>query len=295
MATRGLDASRALAWACAVAARETTCDYDALRGTVKRLLAEGADAAHTSALDGGTSAWAVAVECEPISAALLAAGADPSVHLPGLADSTPLHLAIDRGQLSIAMLLLRHGSDASAVDRSFRGALHALVDRVRRLPPPCDGPGITEVEELVRALIASGANVDARDGDGTTPLLSTVVAGMAAAAVAATVALQRVAAALLCAGADTCAARFDSVSVASLLRGHTGLDRGTPLRDGSIVRLTPRARAFLARVSIDATWARRAPLLRRRKLVASPLVARAAAATVQLVSQVVDEQCLRSH
>ena len=77
---------------------------------------------------------------------------------------TPLHIAAAGGSLEIVRLLIRAGADVSEaegivgmIDRGGRGALH--IAAAGGFP------------EIVRALIQEGgANVNARDGNGATPL-----------------------------------------------------------------------------------------------------------------------------
>lgn len=68
-------------------------------------------------------------------------------------DTTPLAVAVQRGQTEIALLLIDRGADVNARDAWGRTALYLADER-----------------EVAEKLLASGADVHARDGTGRTPL-----------------------------------------------------------------------------------------------------------------------------
>jgi len=137
---------------------------------------------------------------------LLSAGADPDRRDP--LKQTALHCAIAREHPDIALVLLSKGTDLKAADYRGFTALHAaaearMTEVVRALlqakadPRAADRNGWTPLLcavdwsegereekpfpreaslEIVRLLVAAGADVDAAEGDmGYTPLISAVV------------------------------------------------------------------------------------------------------------------------
>lgn len=95
---------------------------------------------------------------------LLAEGADVNGVVSGV---RPLHMAVTRGQIALASLLLSHGADVNAPAERLGAPLHLAVAQ-----PPRPA--------MVTWLLAHGANVDARDSDGTTPLSLTETVSVAA-------------------------------------------------------------------------------------------------------------------
>jgi uncharacterized protein len=122
---------------------------------------------------------------------LLAAGADVSQR--GVNDYTSLHLAAAQGDLRAVDILLAAGADPDEITRidDFETALTiataaghgSVVDRLGPLttrPEWEDASASGEVAELAR-LLASGHDIDARDGFGQTALMRSAHAGRAEA------------------------------------------------------------------------------------------------------------------
>ena len=130
---------------------------------VAPLVAAGADVDARS--DGGFTPLAFAVRAGHGAAveALLAAGGDVNLALP---DGTgPLHLAVVNARYDVALQLLEHGADATAAGPGWT-PLHQLVwtrrpNRHYNNPAAFPTGTVTDLE-LARALVAHGADVDAR-------------------------------------------------------------------------------------------------------------------------------------
>ncbi len=130
---------------------------------VAPLVAAGADVDARS--DGGFTPLAFAVRAGHGAAveALLAAGADVNLALPD--GTTPLHLAVVNARYDVAVQLLDHGADAAAAGPGWT-PLHQLVwtrrpNRHYNNPAAFPTGTVTDFE-LARALVAHGADVDAR-------------------------------------------------------------------------------------------------------------------------------------
>jgi ankyrin repeat protein len=130
---------------------------------VQALLERGADPAH-AARSGATSlSAALSMRHDAVVQALLERGAAPDQALPG--GITPLMVAAALGHAKGVQLLLAHGADARARDEEAGTALHALARF---------GFGARErgaALALWDALLAGGADADAADASGQTPLL----------------------------------------------------------------------------------------------------------------------------
>lgn len=143
---------------------------------VEALLAAGADP--RARLDSGFTALLFAVREGRIETvrALLKAGSPPndtiqpapnSARIPGAARSgtSALILAVTNAHYELAAVLLEAGADPNAAQAGFT-ALHAISNT--RKPgvgdnnPPPEGSGNMSGIELVKKLVASGANVNAR-------------------------------------------------------------------------------------------------------------------------------------
>lgn len=90
--------------------------------------------------------------CDRIVKDLLAAGAD--CNLPDADGTTPLMMAAQRDNLENVKVLIRRGADPDVVNENERQG--ALV--------------FAEDWEVIRFLVASGANLEIRDDSGETPL-----------------------------------------------------------------------------------------------------------------------------
>ena len=130
---------------------------------VAPLAAAGADVDARS--DGGFTPLAFAVRAGHADAveALVDAGADVDLALPD--GTSPLHLAVINAHYDVALQLLEHGADATTAEPGWT-PLHQLIwtrRPNRHYNNPAAFPtGIVTDLELARALVAHGADVDAR-------------------------------------------------------------------------------------------------------------------------------------
>jgi ankyrin repeat protein len=104
------------------------------------------------------------VEC---AKALLALGA--TVNRNPNSNFAPLHCACNSGHPACAQLLIDHGAQVDEVTEDFEGCdQHGITP----LHLACDhnGKNITGFEECIRLLVEKGANINAQDPFGKTPL-----------------------------------------------------------------------------------------------------------------------------
>lgn len=125
-------------------------------------LSEHAEDIDTPDLLGRTPLWwAIRRDDAPSSRALLAHGADPNV--ANAAGRSALHNAAAQGNPPLVSALLAHGADVH--QRSFEGKTPLQV---------VGAYGVTEEEDVLlaitHALVDAGADVDARDSYGRTPV-----------------------------------------------------------------------------------------------------------------------------
>lgn len=128
-------------------------------------LLEGRVQLATAALlrDAAAGSHTACVKC------LLTAGAAP--HAADAFGRTALHAAAERGAVSCAELLLQ----AAAAERGRDTALaRAATLQEQGARTACHEAARAGAEELVRALCARGADVDARDAHSRTPLIEAV-------------------------------------------------------------------------------------------------------------------------
>ena len=130
---------------------------------VAPLVTAGADVDARS--DGGFTPLAFAVRAGHGAAveALTEAGADVGLTLPD--GTSPLHLAVINAHYDVALQLLEHGADAAAAEPGWT-PLHQLVwtrrpNRHYNNPAAFPTGTVTDLE-LARALVAHGADVNAR-------------------------------------------------------------------------------------------------------------------------------------
>ena len=130
---------------------------------VAPLVAAGADVDARS--DGGFTPLAFAVRAGHGDAveALLKAGADVDLALPD--GTSPMHLAVINAQYDVALELLEQGANPAAAEPGWT-PLHQLVwtrrpNRHYNNPAAFPTGTVTDLE-LARALVAHGADVDAR-------------------------------------------------------------------------------------------------------------------------------------
>jgi ankyrin repeat protein len=113
----------------------------------------------TSITEYSESALCSAVrKCPEAARLLLANGADPNAATDAMI--YPLLTAISCGRSELVQLLLQHKASVTVCDRDGQTALHLAV--------------LEGNAQVVRALINSGANINARDARGETPIYSGV-------------------------------------------------------------------------------------------------------------------------
>ena len=141
----------------------TALHLAALRGqteVVNLLLQKGSDVNATES-DGSTplhyAAWNISLEWsssrpkDQVIESLLAAGAD--INARTLSGSTPLHVAVRSGCSNEVRVLLDRGATVNCQDVSGQTPLHAVAT----------APGHPHVEQITRLLLNRGANVQAKE------------------------------------------------------------------------------------------------------------------------------------
>lgn len=180
---------------------------------VKALIAHGADVRAVSKRGFSALVFAATKNDKPSAEALLAAGADPNYTLPD--GHTVLIVAASYGSGEVANLLADRGANPNIVDRDGETPLHiaarsgdlALVEkllakggsvnaRTAAKPAPAAGPGGGAIfryvpgeqtplmlaargdhEDVMRALVAGGADAKLKAQDGTTVLSAAAASG----------------------------------------------------------------------------------------------------------------------
>ncbi|KAK3338758.1 ankyrin repeat-containing domain protein, partial [Neurospora tetraspora] len=84
-----------------------------------------------------------------------------SANMERLPLQTPVHVAMQHGKPEVLYLLLRHGGDPNAVDWEGRASLHIAIHR----------QDTKYFEMTMKLLLQRGADVDAQDSNGFTPLM----------------------------------------------------------------------------------------------------------------------------
>ena len=144
---------------------------------VRRHIAAGADLEEDEQIDHRTQSTAlqaaIAGDHFEVAEFLLAQGADPD-HA-GAGQAFPLHVALVKRHVPLFVLLLEHGADP---DQPFQGEpLMHRISRDRQLGPDHQAA-------LLKALLAAGIDIDARNARGLTALQEAVIHGNASAATA---------------------------------------------------------------------------------------------------------------
>jgi len=153
---------------------------------VKRAIAAGADL--DAKMQGGYTPLHLAAiyDHKEIAEILIAEGAD--VNAKNKRDMTPLHLAARSGRKEIAQLLIAKGADVNAKDENSLTSLDQAIQRkkteIANLLRKHGGKrgAVYSIHvaakgdiEAVKQHLAAGADVNAKDEDGETPLDATSV------------------------------------------------------------------------------------------------------------------------
>lgn len=115
------------------------------------------------------------------------------VNQPGPDGLTPLHVSAKKGSLVVIKLLLEHGADIEALDKADHSPLATallarntlvadyLVKQGAKIAPDsllqlCVREGQAD-RDVIDFLVKQGANLNAPDADGNTPLLRAILGG----------------------------------------------------------------------------------------------------------------------
>lgn len=140
--------------------RACGCGHAALAG---RLIELGADPEHKAPSGATALSAAVTARRDGVVATLLKHGVPVDQRLP--AGGTALMIAAALGFPEIAALLLGHGAQANAQDERGTRALHAVGQFAFR------SAETTRAQRTIELLLAHGADVNATNASGQTPLL----------------------------------------------------------------------------------------------------------------------------
>jgi len=138
---------------------------------VRLLLDAGALVNAPSAIGQTALSWAIAYRRVPVVHLLLDRGADLHGRSPQLGN-TPLMDAVMSGKAAVAEALLQRGANVNAVNEQGKTALFLAVDR----PVALRG---NEQQDIAVLLLDAGADIEARDTFGRTPLMHAAHAGNA--------------------------------------------------------------------------------------------------------------------
>lgn len=85
--------------------------------------------------------------------------ANAKINIKNTLGKTPLMLALEKKRISIAETLIKNGADLSVTDRQKRNILHYFAP-------------VVEANKLISSVPLQGINIDAKDENGNTPLLT---------------------------------------------------------------------------------------------------------------------------
>ncbi|KAF2275931.1 ankyrin, partial [Westerdykella ornata] len=103
---------------------------------------------------------------------LLKAGADPNG--PSGSWGSLLNAALYKGQLAIIKALVDSGANTRIITRSFGGPLHILNFSEAFAS---DDSGLSQIRQIAHLLLGNGAQLDARDHGGGTPIMRAIFHG----------------------------------------------------------------------------------------------------------------------